>query len=169
MKQLLGILALFLVFSCATRQEKAHRYFQENKGELAVLCDREFPNDTVRIIIGETIVKTDTLFAETGTRIPCPETPDGGKQTWVECPPAKTVTITKERIDTLVLTDTRKTKALEFQLASVSGELRDAEAENKVLQSKYAAAKKEKNKLLWILIALAAAGLGFGFYKLFRP
>lgn len=168
MKTILLIFALLFISSCATRQEKAFNYYQKNKGELAQLCVAEFPNDTLKIIKGETKITTDTVFSTQTVKVPCPPA-EPGKVVFAECPPAQTVYKTITRTDTIVITDTQKTKALEFSLTTKQDELKTCQNLATKLQTDFDTMKRQKNRLLWFLIFLATLGLGYGFLKIYKP
>lgn len=94
-----------------------------NKGELAILCDDEFPSDTIKIIPGLPVIKTDTIFSKTQIEIPCPEpTPENPKPS-VKCPPEKIITITEKQTDTAVVPNLKKERALEYKLENAQSDL----------------------------------------------
>lgn len=129
MKTLVFIGLLTVLVSCGG-SKKAHRYFNENKKELAQLCKDRFPiseryvkGDTVRII--DTIVK----HSKEVITIDCP---DGTK---VKCPPneVKYITVTQTIRDTIIKIDTRDVTILQ--------------EENKELYRKIEKEVKWKNRL----------------------
>ena len=157
MKTLFYIFGILLISSCVNQQKIAKQYYQDNKGELAVLCDDGFPNETIKIIPGETIIKTDTVKIP-GQVIPCPEpTPDNPNPT-VTCPPNTIIKTIEHRVDTLQIVDQRHTKSLEFQLQQCVIDKAISEAENERLA-------KENKLYFWILVALGGVGLFFVFRK----
>lgn len=157
MKTIFWICGLVLVSSCVNQQKIAKRYYQDNKGELAVLCDDEFPNEPIKIIQGETIIKTDTVKIP-GQVIPCPEpTPDNPHPT-ITCPPNTIIKTVEHRVDTLQVVDQQRIKALEFQYQKCLINEGIVKAENERL-------KKENKLYFWILVALGGVGLFFVFRK----
>ena len=117
------IIILYFAFtSCASqRQKKAHRYFNENKVELAELCKKEFPI-VPKYIKGDTITVRDTL--KVVDTIPVyVDCPDGTKK---ECPPKekKYIETVKAVTDTIVKSDERQ----EFILRE---EIKELKTDNK--------------------------------------
>jgi hypothetical protein len=160
MRQLFYVFALFLISGCASRKDKANQYFDGHKGELAEKCQEEFPIDTIKIITGETKVVIDTLLIP-GVEIPCPETTINKPKPTVKCPPNKTVTITKERMDTLIIVDTQKTKTLEFKLKTAEEEIYELLLKSDKLGQDLKSARKTKNSFLWALIALSVVCVAY--------
>lgn len=110
----IATIIVLAVTSCAgAKKKRAHRYFNENKKELAELCIEKFPIQK-EYIKGDTITITDTLkvIDTLPIKIPCP---DGNV---VDCPPKQTkyVTITKTVTDTIVKIDTRNEYLLEEKI-----------------------------------------------------
>lgn len=160
---------ILTIISCASRQEKAHRYFENNSGELAKLCDDKFPNDTIEIIEGETKVVIDTIYTNNIIKIPCPPNEPGSTETiYVECPPEKVIIETREKTDTIMFSDTRKIKSLEYQLGEKMKELIVKETQNNILHKDLKEAEKDRDKYKWILILLIVVYLGSTAIKLFK-
>lgn len=125
------ILLIFIISSCAgAKKKRAHRYFNENKKELAELCLERFPI-TPQHIKGDTIRVIDTLkiIDKIPVKIPCP---DG---TVVDCPPKeiKYVTVNNTVTDTLKVVDRRKEYILEEQINEMTKENKKLRSWNKKL------------------------------------
>lgn len=158
----LWIMAVLLVSSCATRQEKSFNYYQKNKGELAQLCDEEFPFKE-EYIPGIPIIIRDTIFSESEIEIPCPEsTPENPKPT-VKCPEIIIKESTKTT-DTLKVESQRKIKSLEFEIKNLKAEIRK---KDETIEKQLKKIEKYKNfkAIGWILLIIIGAGF---LIKIFR-
>lgn len=157
MKNLLLFFFVLMLFSCATRQEKSYNYYQKNKGELAQLCNDEFPFRE-EYIPGIPEVKTDTVYSKKVVEIPCPEpTPENPKPT-VKCPPEKTIIKEIYIRDTIKVESSRKTKALEFEIQKLKKELQKKE---EAIQKQNKQISKYKNfKTIGWTLSLLLLGIG---------
>lgn len=112
------IFLIFIISSCAgAKKKRAHRYFNENKKELAELCLERFPIKE-KIVKGDTIRITDTL--KVVDKIPVfVDCPDGTKK---ECPPKEIKYIeTTERVtDTIYTIDTRNEAILKHYIKELT-------------------------------------------------
>lgn len=149
MGRLITFVSIVLLMSCASQKKKANQYFDSNRGELAEKCQKEFPNDTIKIIKGETKTITDTITIQ-GVIIPCPEPTTENPKPVVKCPDSKTITITKERTDTILITDMQKIKSLEHNLKEAINKYQEQEKKLNNCNSK-------KDTYLWIIIILGLA------------
>lgn len=122
MKKIIAILLIASLFSCATRKERAFNYYQKNKGELAQLCNDEFPFKE-EYIPGIPEVKTDTIYSSTVLEIPCPEPTPENPRPSVKCPPQKTIVQETVIRDTIKVESTRHLKALNFEIATLKEDL----------------------------------------------
>lgn len=124
-----------------------------NKGELAILCDDEFPF-VPKYIEGETIIVRDTIPG-VPIEIPCPEPTAENPKPSVKCPPCDKIKETHTRIDTVEVESGRKTKALETKL-------RKAEDELIATKTKLEAAnqKNKKQKVSQVIFGAIALILG---------
>lgn len=153
------ILIILIAFSSCTTQKKATNWMLNNKGELAILCDDEFPF-VPKYIEGETIIVRDTIPG-VPVEIPCPEpTPENPKPS-VKCPPCDQVKETHTRIDTVEVESGRKTKALETKL-------RKAEDGLIVTKAKLEAANKKNKNLKGSLILSGVIALILAAIIIFR-
>lgn len=120
----LTLLALcsVLLISCATQQKKedrSYRFFRENPAKLATLCADQYPvKDSISP--GKEIVTHDTVKVA-GIVIPCPQptiNPGTGKTEpgSVQCPPAKTITNTITKRDTIFQENTARIADLLYKL-----------------------------------------------------
>lgn len=123
-------IALALTSCAGMKKKKAHRYFNENKKDLAELCLDKFPIQE-KIIKGDTVTIIDTLkiINKVPVFVDCP---DGTKK---ECPPKETKYIERIRMvtDTIVRIDTRKEYLLEEKIKECAEDNRKLKNWNKRL------------------------------------
>jgi len=146
---LILIVVVMMTLSCASKKDKAHAYFSQNKGELAEFCELEFPSKEVEYIEGDTIVINDTIVSETQIEIPCPDpTPENPKPT-VKCPEEKIIIRESVRVDTVRVENTQKIRALQSRNSRL-------EKQNEDLSDSVSALQKWR---LWLLIIALALGV----------
>lgn len=143
------IVLILMTLSCASKKDKAHAYFSQNKGELAEFCELEFPSKEVEYIEGDTIVINDTIVSETQIEIPCPDpTPENPKPT-VKCPEEKIIVRESVRVDTVRVENTQKIRALQSRNSRL-------EKQNEDLSDSVSVLQKWR---LWLLIIALALGV----------
>lgn len=152
MKNLVAILLIASLFSCATRKEKAFNYYQKNKGELAQLCNDEFPFKE-EYIPGIPEVKTDTIYSNEVVEIPCPEPTPEIPRPSVKCPPQKTIVQETVVRDTIKVESTRHIKALNFEIATLKESL--ASCTDSLAKSE----KQNKTYSNWLMIVAIVFGV----------
>lgn len=112
------------------KKKKAHRYFNENKKDLAELCLDKFPIQE-KIIKGDTVTIIDTLkiINKVPVFVDCP---DGTKK---ECPPKETKYIERIRMvtDTIVRIDTREKHLLELEIQEKNDRINSLQKRRKAL------------------------------------
>lgn len=112
------------------KKKKAHRYFNENKKDLAELCLDKFPIQE-KIIKGDTVTIIDTLkiIDKVPVLVDCP---DGTKK---ECPPKETKYIERIRMvtDTIVRIDTREKYLLELEIQEKNDKINSLQKRRKAL------------------------------------
>lgn len=112
------------------KKKKAHRYFNENKKDLAELCLDKFPIQE-KIIKGDTVTIIDTLkiIDKVPVFVDCP---DGTKK---ECPPKETKYIERVRTvtDTIVRIDTREKYLLELEIQEKNDRINSLQKQRKAL------------------------------------
>lgn len=162
-KVIVLFIGILIITGCATRQEKSYNYYQKNKGELAQLCNDEFPFKE-EYIPGIPEVIRDTVYSLSEIEIPCPEpTPQNPKPS-VKCPPQKTIVEKVFIRDTIKVESSRKTKALEFEIQNLKNEIN---RKNKFLekQKKQIGQYKTIRTIGWILLLLIGAGIILKIFK----
>lgn len=114
MKYLL-LLSIVLLFGCKAK-----------KIDWASECANRYPVKT-EIIQGKESIKIDTAYIK-GDSIPC-----DGTIKYVKCPPSKTITVYKDRVDTVVKENTAKISSLQQE----NKELKDLihSAQNQTLEA----------------------------------
>ncbi len=130
MKKLMLFILVLFITGCASQEKKhfkAQQFYLESKKELAVLCNSEFPSETI-FIKGKEVIKTDTIFSNIVTTLEC----EDGKIK--ECSKEKVIYKTITKTDTIQKSNT----ALETKLRH---EINELTADNILLY-------KEKEKAL---------------------
>ena len=144
---LILITVLLMTFACGSQKDKAYNYYQKNKGELAELCETEFPSKDIEYIEGETKVKTDTIYSETQIEIPCPEPTDENPRPSVKCPPEKIIEREIFRTDTIRVEHTQRIRALQSII-------KKSEDDREELEKELSTLKKWRTYLIAFVIAL---------------
>ncbi|HLV52172.1 MAG TPA: hypothetical protein VKY44_09485 [Flavobacterium sp.] len=148
------IITIVFLFGCASKQERAEKFLNENPSYFAQLCAINFPI-TEKIVPGKPVIDTVTVTLP-GVEIPCPEyTDENGQkqQPKIKCPDAETKYITKFKTDTIYKENTANVIRLQTDNLVLK-------QQNKDLEDK----KSNLNKmiLMWKLIATGIALLFFG-------
>lgn len=136
------ILLLSILLIGCTTERKATNWMQNHPMVLTELCSLKFP-PTVIYKQGEETTRTETVYQK-GDSIPCPEDKNG-KVKVIICPPNKTVTVVRVRVDTLE-TEGIGTKA---KLALV---LNDLEKANNEVEKQKEKTQKANNRFVWAVI-----------------
>ena len=158
--RLLLLILFVLLTGCSSvnkQRFRAEQFYKEHPNELAEKCATNFPPTYKE---GKTItLPSDTVYVK-GDSVKCPdiinkttgEVIKGGK---AKCPDAKTITITKFRVDTIESTATlAKVADLTYKLSEKSNELI-------ITQDKLNDALKTAKNRLWYLIGLIIIIFGY--------
>lgn len=132
------------------QKKKATEFFLLNRPDLAELCEREFPDVPFKVIPGDTITKTDTLFVP-GPKLVCSDS------IVLDCPPSKIIKDTKIVKDSILVKDTGEIFLLNFQIGKINAE---KESIKKLLDENKESLRESDNKKtqwFWMLITLAVA------------
>lgn len=138
------IIMAFLFTGCMTGK-KAVYWMDNHAFKAAQYCNSRFPVDTV-LKPGQTITLQDTIF-QSGPSIPCPVRSGYDSLIYVKCPPNRTITIQKIRVDTLPVTNTRQISSLEGQISTLQTNVGN-------LSNQVTSLKKGRN--VWRSIAILA-------------
>lgn len=141
----------FALFSCASKQERAQKYLNQNPEYFAQLCAINFPV-TEKLVPGKTIIDTVTIRIP-GIEVPCPEYIDQNgqkQQPKAKCPDVDTKYITKFKTDTIYRENTANVIRLKTENAQLA-------AKNKSLLSDKADLKSVIKK--WKIIAAVVSFL----------
>lgn len=163
--QIVFICILFLFIGCSQQKrlqkqkQQAENYYLLNKPDLARLCAKEFPAETIQIVQGDTIQKTDTILVS-GPKLICPDS------SFVECPQTKIIKELKIITDTIIKIDASKIYLLQNTIEKTQQIVKLQEDENRILEKQLLESDKKKTKFLWILIALAAVNILYFIFKI---
>mgnify|MGYP001020439747 CR=1 FL=1 len=147
------------------QKKKATDFFLLNRSELAELCDREFPEVPVRVVPGDTIKNSDTIFIP-GPKLVCPDS-----VTTLDCPPTK---IIKDSIiirDSVFYKDTDREYILNTKIEELASEKEVIKLVLEQTKDSLRVSDNKKTQWFWVLIALAAINViyfGFKIYLKFQ-
>lgn len=170
-KIILSFVLVAVLFGCSTEKQfkkqkkKATDFFLLNRPELAKLCNQEFPDIPVKVVPGDTILKTDTIVIP-GPKFVCPDS-----VTTLDCPPSKLIKDTKIIRDSVFIKDTDKEYILNTQIQKLTSEKEIIKINLEEVKEKLRISDNKKTQWFWMLIALVAINViyfGFKIYLKFQ-
>lgn len=149
------------------QKKKATDFFLLNRPELAELCDKEFPDIPVKVVPGDTLKKTDTIYIP-GPKLVCPD-----NVTALECPPTKIIKYSIVIHDSVFYKDTDSEYILNSKIQILTSEKEDLKQKFEAVKDDLRDSNNKKTKWFWMLIGLAVANaIYFGmkiYYKFAKP
>lgn len=126
----------FALFSCASKQERAQKYLNQNPDYFAQLCAINFP-------VKEEFIKGDPIhdtieITIPGVEIPCPEYVDQNgqkQQPKVKCPDSKIKTIKTTITNTITRENTANVIRLKTENSKLAAEKQSLLSDNDELKS----------------------------------
>lgn len=126
----------FVLFSCASKQERAQKYLNQNPEYFAQLCAINFPVKE-KLVPGKIIIDTVTVTIP-GVEVPCPEYIDQNgqkQQPKAKCPDVDTKYITKFKTDTIYRENTANVIRLKTENSVLAAEKQSLLSDNDELAS----------------------------------
>lgn len=136
MKPIFFIITVFFLFGCASKQERAGKFLNNNPEYFAQLCALNFPVQE-KLVPGKTIVDTLKITLP-GVEIPCPEYIDQNGQLQkpkAKCPDVETKYITKFQTDTIYRENTANVIRLKTENSVLAAEKQSLLSDNDELAS----------------------------------
>lgn len=174
MKNLIILFAVVLLASCTT-QRKAEKWMDKNQKEAAEYCAFRFPAQESIVVRDTTLFDTVLIEAEgvlysggdSGLTVPTWRPFDDKDLPFkVKCPPTKVITKTRYRDSIITKVDGALLASLRFQVGEQGRRADNLQHELQLAKTDGAKWKAQRNKLRWILYALAGGAIVWLFLKL---